>query len=76
MTIEELKNQENWTEEEYQHSLEILRDNDELADKVYQELDQELFYNILDFEAGWSENFWSLPEAERIKYKQVFMSLK
>ena len=52
MTIEELKNKENWLEEEYQHSLEILRDDDELADKVYQELDQELFYNILDFEAG------------------------
>ena len=75
MTIEELKNQENWTEEDYQHSLEILRDSNELADKVYQELDQELFYNILDFEAGWLENFWALPEEARLSYKEAFLKL-
>ena len=75
MTIEELKNQENWLEEDYQHSLEILREDDELADKVYQKLDQELFYNILDFEAGWLENFWALPEEERLKYKEAFLNL-
>ena len=75
MTIEELKSQKNWTEEDYQHSLEILRDDDELADKVYQKLDQELFYNILDFEAGWLENFWALPEEARISYKEAFLKL-
>ena len=75
MTIEELKNYENWTEEEYQHSLEILRDNDELADKVYQELDKELFYNILDFEAGWLENFLALSNEAKISYKEAFLNL-
>lgn len=75
MTIEELKNKENWLEEDYQHSLEILRDDDELADKVYQELDQELFYNILDFEAGWLENFWALSEEARLSYKEAFLKL-
>lgn len=76
MTIEELKSKENWTEEDYQYSLELLRDDNALANKIYLELNSELFYTILDFEAGWSEKFWSLPEAERIKYKQVFTSLK
>lgn len=75
MTIEELKSKENWTEEDYQYSLELLRDDDELADKVYQELDQELFYNILDFEAGWLENFWALSDKARLSYKEAFIKL-
>ncbi len=75
MTIEKLQNKENWTEEDYQHSLELLREDAGTADKVYLQLEAELFYNILDFEAGWSENFWALPEEERIKYREIFLNL-
>lgn len=76
MTIEELKSKENWTEEDYQYSLELLRDNNDLANKIYLELNSELFYNILDFEAGWSENFWALPESAKIKYREAFLKLE
>ena len=75
MTIEDLQNKETWTEEDYQHSLEILRDNNYLADRVNEELDNELFYNILDFEAGWPENFWALPENARKSYREAFLNL-
>jgi hypothetical protein len=75
MTIEELQNKETWTEEDYQHSLELLREDIEAANKVYLQLESELFYNILDFEAGWSENFWALLEETRIKYRAAFLNL-
>ena len=75
MTIEELQNKETWTEEDYQHSLELLREDIEAANKVYLQLESELFYNILDFEAGWSENVWALLEETRIKYRAAFLNL-
>ncbi len=75
MTLERWQTKEIWDENDYITSLELLRDNDELADKVYQELDQDLFYNILDFEAGWVENFWALSEEARLSYKEAFLKL-
>ena len=75
MTIKELQSKETWSEEDYQQSLELLRDDSDLADKVYLQLDAELFYNILDFEAGWTENFWLLSEEARHSYRNVFLKL-
>ena len=56
MTLEELQQIENWTNEDYQHSLELLRDHQDwaiqLQDQLYVELEEDVFRNILDFEAG------------------------
>ena len=76
MTIKELQSKENWTIDDYQQSLELLRDDSDLADKVYLQLDAELFYNILDFEAGWTENFWNLSEESRHSYREAFLKLE
>ena len=75
MTIEELQQKEILTNEDYQYSLEILRNNDYLADRMAEELDNDLFYNILDFEAGWNENFWALSEETRNSYREAFLNL-
>lgn len=75
MTIEELQSKETWTIDDYQQSLELLRDDSDLADKVYLQLEAELFYNILDFEAGWAENFWSLSEEARNNYREAFLKV-
>lgn len=75
MTIEELQSKETWLEEDYQKSLELLRDDMEAADKVYLQLEAKLFYNILDFEAGWAENFWSLSEEARNNYREAFLKV-
>jgi len=75
MTLERWQAKEIWDENDYITSLELLRNEDELADRVYLQLDAELFYNILDFEAGWLENFWALPEEERLKYKEAFLNI-
>lgn len=76
MTIKELQSKENWLEEDYQQSLELLRDDIEAADKVYLQLEAGLFYNILDFEAGWAENFWALSEESRHSYREAFLKLE
>ena len=75
MTIDELQQKENWTDEDYQYSLEILRDNQYLADRIYEELDNEIFYNILDFEAGWLENFIALENRYKIVYQEAFKNI-
>ncbi len=75
MTIKELQSKETWLEEDYQQSLELLRDDMEAADKVYLQLEAELFYNILDFEAGWAENFWALSEEARNNYREAFLKV-
>lgn len=75
MTLERWQTKEIWDENDYITSLELLRGNPDLADEIYQKLDQEKFYNILDFEAGWLENFWALSEEDREAYKEAFRAV-
>ena len=76
MEFEEFKyllKKENWTNADYQKSLEVLRDDQSSADGIYQELDDNIFYDILDFEAGRLENFLALTAEQKEAYKEVFI---
>lgn len=70
--FEYLLKKENWTEEDYQKSLEALRDDQGSAQGIYQELDDKAFSNVLDFEAGWLENFSVLTAEQKEAYKEIF----
>lgn len=75
MTKEELQAKENWTKEDYQHSLEFLRDNKNLADELYYTLKNKLFKGILSFDAGWPELFEDLDDGTKIAYQEAFKRL-
>ena len=68
-----LLRKENWTYDDYRKSLEALRDDQGSADGIYQELDNDVFYNILDFEAGWLENFEALSQEDWEAYRETFI---
>ena len=75
MTIDELQAKENWTEEDYIHSLEFLRDNQYLAEQVYEDLDNPVFEHLLSFEAGWVDVFNDLKEIYKEAYQEAFKNI-
>lgn len=75
MTIDELQAKEEWTKEDYIHSLEFLRDNRYLADRIYEELDNPVFEHLLNFESGWLDVFEDLKEIYKEEYQEAFKQL-
>jgi len=73
--IKELQQIENWTAANYQRSLEILRDDPDNTDRLRDEIDHDLIYEIIDFGAGWLEAFEALPTKDKEYYQAAFKRL-
>jgi hypothetical protein len=73
--IRYLKELVDWEYADYVLSLEVLRDERDIAERVYQEIGRDCFDNILDFESGWAENFWALAEEDREDYREAFRAV-
>ena len=75
MTIKEFQEKEIWTTEDYQHSLELLRNDKELTQKCYNIINNDIFDDVLDFSAGWLERFEILEEDTKEEYQVGFKKL-
>jgi len=69
--MENLKNKETWTDEDYQSSLEYLRDNQDLAYTIAATLAGTIC-DVLRFQAGWLEEFQALPLSDKQLYQDAF----
>ena len=69
--MEDLKNKETWTDEDYQSSLEYLRDNQDLAYTIAATL-PDTICDVLRFQAGWLEEFQALPLSDKQLYQDAF----
>lgn len=76
MTLERWQTKEIWDENDYITSLELLRDNRDLAENIYNELEENtVFEHILSFEAGWLDAFEALEEKYKLAYQEVFKNI-